>query len=283
MNSEAQNIATVIVWYNPTSEQIENTSKLAHTLKPIYVIDNSDVSTPLSFQVGYGFEYYWMMGNVGIAAALNFGCEVAKKRGSNFVLLLDQDSMFELSMLKKHLCSAGSLFLSESVAIVATSAQFPVPMQTTKCISVQSVITSGSIICLSAWHNVGGFNDSLFIDQVDHDFCIRIRQAGFKIIANLAIKMFHQVGDPVEKIVFGFHILSNNHHWRRRYYQVRNSLYLRRWYPWEAKPFTLYFKELTYSVLAIILLEKNRPQKLYAMFIGFIDFLRNRLGPWREI
>ena len=45
----------------------------------------------------------------------------------------------------------------------------------------ERVIASGNIINLQAWNKVGRFDNSLFIDEVDHDFCHRLTQEKYKI------------------------------------------------------------------------------------------------------
>lgn len=220
--------------------------------------------------------------NLGIATALNYGCNMAMSFDSKYALLLDQDTIFDPLTLRQHVQTAQRLFINRKVALVAPRFMITEPQNKQHPFQVKSAITSGSIVRLDSWQTIGKFNDGLFIDQVDHDFCIRLRLGNYIILSNPAVSMMHKVGDPREKRILSFRITSTNHNWLRRYYQVRNSLYLRKWYPSESKPLINYGKDIFLMALGIILIERGRIRKLYAMFIGAVDFLRNRLGPWRD-
>ena len=49
-------------------------------------------------------------------------------------------------------------------------------------IEVDKCITSASLVPVSAWNDVGGFNEELFIDFVDHDFCAKLKEHGLSLI-----------------------------------------------------------------------------------------------------
>ena len=51
-----------------------------------------------------------------------------------------------------------------------------------RCVQVLTPMTSGSLLDLSAYEAVGPFMDELFIDQVDNEFCLRLRAAGFSVL-----------------------------------------------------------------------------------------------------
>ena len=282
MTSIQLGFAIIVVWYNPTNAQIWYSKKLATLWSPVYIIDNSPGLDSSPTLEAAECHYYWMGNNLGIATALNHGCKLAMTSGSEYVLMLDQDSVINPSMLHNHIKYARAIFSDQRVAVVSTSSQFHVDQSSPQPIDVKTAITSGSIIRLSSWCVIGGFNDALFIDQVDHDFCIRLRLRGFRVLVNPVIVMQHRVGDPIEKKTLGFRISSTNHHWIRRYYQVRNSLYLRSWYPTESKPLIFYLRDLIEMIISILVLEDHRKRKLYAILIGIVDFYRNRTGAWEK-
>jgi len=281
MNVIHRSFGVIVVWYNPSISQIVNTEKLASFFNHVLIIDNSPSVTALCNVEATEFHYYWMGKNLGIATALNCGCRLAMDTGLKYVLMLDQDSVFESSMLLRHISSAKVIFSDQRVAVVASASQVQAVQLSPQTIEVKSAITSGSIIRLSSWQYIGGFNDALFIDQVDHDYCIRLRLRGFRVLVNLAINMLHTIGDPIEKKIFGFPFSSTNHNWQRRYYQVRNSLYLRRWYPSDSKPLILYWRDMIETIIGIVALERDRVRKLCAILIGIFDFSRNRMGAWQ--
>lgn len=282
MDDTHSDFAVIIVFFNPSSEHVSFAASLSNIFGTVLIVDNSPA--PIN-DLNLRFKdclYWWMGRNLGIAAALNYGCIMAMSLGAKYALLLDQDTVFKHWILCRHIETAQSLFVNDRIALVATGSQLPEFPKKQLPIQVNSAITSGSIIRLSAWRETGRFNDGLFIDQVDHDFCIRLRLSNYVVLANPTITMKHSVGEPLEKNIFGRRIATTNHNWLRRYYQVRNSLYLRRWYPSESKSRADFLWDMFMMAAGIILLERDRIRKLYAMVMGAVDFWHNRLGPWRE-
>jgi len=282
LDKTQSDFAVIVIFFNPSSEQVAFAAGLPNVFDNVLIVDNSPIPiNSLHLQLKDS-HYCWMGRNLGIATALNYGCAMAMSLGSKYALLLDQDTVFIPRTLSQHVETAQNLFINEKVALVAPGSHILESQNEQLPFQVKSAITSGSIIRLTSWREIGRFNDGLFIDQVDHDFCIRLRLRNYTILSNPAVLMTHKVGDPRKKRILKFAIVSTNHHWLRRYYQVRNSLYLRRWYPSESKPLADYLKDILLMVLGIILVERGRIRKLYAMFVGGVDFLRNRLGPWRQ-
>jgi len=282
LNDIQSDFAVIIVFYNPSSKHVAFAAYLSKFLENVLIVDNSPIPINNINKRLKGSRYCWMGRNLGIAAALNYGCTMAMSLGLKYALLLDQDTVFMLQILCRHFEAAQSFFINDKVALVAPGSLMLESVNEQLPFPVKSVITSGSIIRLTACCDVGKFNDRLFIDQVDHDFCIRLRLHSYIILVNPAVSMKHKIGDPLEKKLLGRLIVSTNHHWLRRYYQVRNSLYLRRWYPSESMSRADFTKDILLTVLGIVLVEQDRIRKLYAMLIGAADFFRNRLGSWRE-
>src|SRR5437016_4565785 len=61
----------------------------------------------------------------------------------------------------------------------------------------EHLITSGSIINLAA--RTGGFDEHLFIDMVDIEYCYKSIAAGYKIIQFKNILLEHRLGTTVYK------------------------------------------------------------------------------------
>jgi rhamnosyltransferase len=59
-------------------------------------------------------------------------------------------------------------------------------------------MTSGNLIHLTAHKIIGGFNEKLFIDYIDHEYCPRLHINGFSVIRANKAMLFHKVGDLVE-------------------------------------------------------------------------------------
>jgi len=262
----------VIIWYNPSQSDIENTQNLAEIIPCILVIDNSDRSNS-SHVTKDNIQYYPLYNNLGIATALNYGFQKALELGFRYALSLDQDSNFQENDLVQFEEHAAELFKDDSVAIVAAST-----IENTKLTTPyikKTNITSGSMTCLSAWRKVGKFKDEFFIDHVDHEFCLRLTRAGFFIYSLPKIKMQHMFGSPMTRVVFGKKFSSHGYSKYRMYYYFRNRLYLSKLRNEAKLPVLRFlFKKLLYCMIV----EPDRNAKLYYASRGVYDFLRGKLG-----
>ena len=96
----------------------------------------------------------------------------------------------------------------------------------TDIIDVEWVITSASLTNVSAWVLVNGFDEKLFIDGVDRDFCFRLKKSGFRIVQDNSISILHSLGDLQCRKIFNRTIYVTNHSDKRKYYMARNAIYL---------------------------------------------------------
>ena len=134
-------------------------------------------------------------------------------------------------------------------------------------------ITSGSLLNLPAYRHTGPFMEKLFIDQVDHEYCLRLKKNRYKIVqANEAV-MDHNIGEK-RKQVIGY---CSHHNPVRRYFITRNRFYVawmyRKDYPrFYRHEMLSFFKELA----GIILYETHKGLKLRNIVIGMADFMNSR-------
>ena len=266
--------AAVVIWYNPRPEFVENIRSFLGHVQAVIVVDNSEGDNSHLLGGLERVQYFPQLENKGIAAALNIGCEIAKQLGVEWVLTMDQDSSFDPSDISTLISLVSTIEADSAIAIFAPG---KAKTASGKSSDRDSVITSGSLLHLMAWEKVGGFNEELFIDQVDHEFCFRLRREGFRIIAHSGIRMRHQIGDPITRTFFGRRVFSTNHSHIRRYYMVRNRLFMRRAFKDFKKP---YVKMITTDFFKILFLEKDKKRKIFAMAAGIRDYLAGRLGKW---
>ncbi len=95
-------------------------------------------------------------------------------------------------------------------------------------VSVKHLITSGSMLNLKVESEIGGFDENLFIDEVDFEYCLRSVLNGFQVIQFTNIFLEHNLGETVNRRSF-----KNNktnarvlHSPQRLYYITRNFLYV---------------------------------------------------------
>src|SRR5205823_9651810 len=87
---------------------------------------------------------------------------------------------------------------------------------------MRTVITSGSLINLSIYKELGRFRDDLFIDSVDDEYCMRARDRGFAVIEATTFGIAHEIGKPKIVQLLGKPRSISNHSPVRRYYMARN-------------------------------------------------------------
>lgn len=144
---------------------------------------------------------------------------------------------------------------------------------------VESVITSGNLIKADLIRNIGFFNDNLFIDYVDYDFCCRIIENDLFIMkVNNAI-LIHNLGDTMRKKFLWKDVEYTNHSYIRRYYISRNRFYVWNKYKHIAPNFIYNDKkESLEEIIKILLFENNKILKLKMIIKGYIDFKNNIYG-----
>ncbi len=268
------NIAAVVIWFNPSLDFLDNIKSYSKHVQKIIIVDNSDIDNSILLEGVPDIDYIPCLKNIGVASALNVGYERALASGAEWVLSMDQDSWFDELEIRNFLDPNASHFKEGGVAIFAPSFD----EKKNESVDCNSVISSGSLVKLSAHQSILGYNDSLFIDQVDHEYCYRLKGQGYRIIKLNWIYMHHTIGDPISKYFWGVRISSYNHNAIRRYYITRNVLYMRKYYAGDGGQ---HLKGLVIDIVKIIILEPDKILKLLYMARGVNDYIFNRMGPLR--
>jgi rhamnosyltransferase len=135
------------------------------------------------------------------------------------------------------------------------------------------------VISRAAFAKLGPFDEKLFIDHVDIEYCFRARASNVPLYATPALTLSHRIGDLRRHKLGPFEMMTFNHPWYRRYYSARNAvqLFLRygRRYPIVFMANLLTLREIFY----IALLEDAKLAKLTGILLGIVDGLCGRLGP----
>lgn len=243
------NICAGIVLYNPDMERLnQNIEAIQQQVEMIFLFDNGS-KNQRQLQMKYSkydnIVFLYSTKNTGVAHALNRLCRAAARNEFQWILTLDQDSICPEQMIRKmmqyiyrpNIAIITSRIQDRNRAPLSCAAEMPY------CEEISECITSGSLTNISVFQQVGGFNDALFIDEVDTDFCIRCRMAGYKILRINTIVLLHEFGTSAPVYIFRnfgkiFHIrylerpkYTGNYSDFRKYHMVRNSVYLLRKYP----------------------------------------------------
>ena len=175
-------IAVGIVLYQPDMARLKQcVANLEKQVDKIYVFDNSEKGTNLNDE---HIVYMTEGKNRGIAYALNKIMEKAQIDDFDWVVTMDQDSIVPDGMISGfRKCIA----LHSDVGIICPQVidkrrVYSVAERNKEEVYIDFCITSASCTSIEAWEKCGKFDEWLFIDLVDNEFCKRIRMRGYKII-----------------------------------------------------------------------------------------------------
>lgn len=111
--------------------------------------------------------------------------------------------------------------------------------------------------------------ESLGIDYVDKDFCLRLRQAGLDIVAVRDAMLEHQLGASCDHKVLGINITATNHSPSRRYTIYRNRILTMRRFSVDFPNYVLYeCAGILYDMFRIAWCEGQKKDKFRELFRG---------------
>lgn len=274
------NIAAIIISYNDAAAVARAVDALVPQVRNIFIIDNGSTAEHQTILQDLAKQndvfVQCLPENLGLAAAMNIGVQLAKERGNDWILMSDQDSVCAPDMVAQMMDLTpeypNSVFTPQIAALGA-------PLQQTHPVDVPFAITSGNLLPLAAYEQIGGMDEGLFIDGIDFDMSLKLRKCGYRIVRVPRATMEHSLGDaPSQTPVLGrFH---TNHSPVRRYYMMRNYVHnFRR----HAQDFPKFFVKLTLvfclSLMSILVLGPKRYTSFRMMARGLRDGVRGQSGP----
>ncbi len=242
---DGRNVASVtciIVSYRPVVAQLVGLCRciLADGAKAI-VVDNTEAPGPISDKLPAGCELIALGTNTGIAHAQNVGVARALDAGAAVLVFFDQDSKIEPGFLHSLLtplrsgvpCISSPLYVEDDSNVVVPSVRlgrFGLPVAVYQSgrmdpYPVDIVISSGTAATQEVFAVAGGFDEALFIDGVDTEWCLRCRSKQIPIQVVPSAVMRHRIGS--RSIRLGRWTVLQ-HSPVRCYYQIRNCFLLMR-------------------------------------------------------
>jgi rhamnosyltransferase len=300
-SSTRPSVAAVVVGFRPDRAVLQ---RLLGLLSPqvdfLYLVDNGGCES-LDLSGLSNCSHIKLGKNFGLGYALNIGFQHALAAGAEYVATFDQDSE-PPSDLIAHLLDEHLQLQAQSVACAAVSplffdrretrsVNFPVYRERNKKIAViypvpnsdeiietDTLITSGMLIKASVWQDQLAYDDGLFVDLTDTEWCFRARSRGYRLFVSPKTTMGHALSDapPIRRFNLNFFRYSP----LRRYYYVRNTILF-----CKAPYVSSNWKRRLYIGLAIkfvmaLLYEENRLTQFKMMLRGIWDGLRNKRGAY---
>lgn len=284
----------VIVFYRPDHNCVARANRLANIL-PCVVVDNTEsASTADVLGLNARIDYVANGANLGIATALNQGVERLITVGCTSALLFDQDSEPSAQLLAElpqtlaversrtsRVALIGPAYEDRRLGGTAPFVRFGylrlrrVVPSGTQPVDVDFLITSGSCINLAAWRDIGSMDDSLFIDFVDLEWCVRARSKGYAVLGIPKLRLTHELGgEPVRVLGRKY----PGHSAARHYYLFRNAVALirRDYVPWTWKSTELL--KMPVRLLIYALFMRPRLAHLRMSLLGIWHGLIGRAG-----
>jgi len=295
-------MGAVIVAYHPDTTKLLGLIELVvPSVSYVYVMDNGGAA----WLEGTIKERNWdrvfrvdMAGNQGISKALNRSFNLLAAKSVSWVVTFDQDSCPPPEMLQS-LRAALSQFEKNNQLKVAAIGPTIVDVRggvlvrhpfiifskysATKIASsersgpfkVGHLITSGCMISVEAWRQVK-FDESLFIDLVDVDWCWRIINSGYCVLGAGQVEMPHEISETGISKRFGRSV--NKYNPIRRYYFVRNSVYLIIKKKNTIAQTGYLFRGIASAIFSALLSDADTKSSLLAIFRGISDGFAGEMG-----
>lgn len=296
----------LIVCFYPDVDVLSNLVRsLSDQVSVILILNNGGIDNSLR-NILLNFEnviFHDFECNKGIAAALNEGFLQAVARNADFVVTFDQDSCPEsehVAGLMKQWVALSSIddvkINKKKVGAIgpsfydARNGHFEYPFYRANgfrvvkqystngvnFIQADALITSGMLVPTTMWSSGLKFNELLFIDFVDTEWCFRASKFGYINYGCFDVKMKHELSEAAPVIFLGLIILKYSP--IRRYYHFRNCIYL---IFQSYVPLAFKFRLIAGLLLRFFtapFVDEKPLSSIKNIFFGVFDALRGRYG-----
>ena len=250
-DEDISDVLAFVVSYKPELDVLQNViNKVIDQVGRVLLFDNAtpdpEVSAFLNeIENESTLAVVHSTSNVGLGAAINYAAKYAEINGFSYLLLLDQDSLPDPGMVVRLKTALKELQQTQPVAAVGPQFRdsrngciapfvrvgFPVSQKLLggfgQRVSCDFLITSGTLLSIETLMSVGLMDESLFIDNIDLEWCFRAKYCGFSLYGICDATMQHSIGDflrPSKLKPSGITV----HQPLRLYYIMRNRLLLYR-------------------------------------------------------
>lgn len=286
----------IVNWngYDDTVECLNSLNNLSAEEFQTIVVDNgSSVDSYLLLKKNFpNIKIFRSETNLGFSGGNNLGIKLALQNKADYILLLNNDTVVEPNFISQLL----RVFeLDENTGIASPKINYydspdivwsaggriskirgsGFALGNIKSDSISEEIKEVSFVsgcCMlikkEVFDKVGFLDDDFFLYLEDTDFCIRVRDAGFKIfVANKSV-IYHKVSKSTIKLEKPVSL----------YYTTRNRLLLVRKHFKAYLPVTFIYIALTMSLKSLYWIFVGKRNNGKAVFHAIKDFLRNKKG-----
>lgn len=283
--NERKLVMAGIVTYNPDINLLKNNIlAVGKQLSTIYVADNGSTNVDevislaqiISQTEEIEIIVEELQENLGIAAALNRIMSAGERIGYEWVLTLDQDSIVPDNIIvsnEEMLRSCKDAAVIAAVIRDRNEKHKELSREVGQTYTeIDHCITSASLTSIKIWESIGGFDEKMFIDYVDIEYCKRAKQNGYRILRNNNVVLSHAIGNIREVRILWRWVSIRNHSAFRKYYQIRNLFYMSK--KLNGKIEFEVWRRILIAYFKVIFYEEDKGNKLKKMNQGLIDGLK---------
>ena len=214
MTTSRNDVAAVLVSWNPDIARFTSVVDAVLTqIDKLVVIDNGSKNVEDVRELILDrpkMTLIELSENKGVSAALNIGVMHLRPLQSMWIMTMDQDSIVDEGALGRILDSYDRLDsttqgLCGILALRAYAGPWRLPLtrftdslmivgERGDFIERRGVITSGNLVRAELFDRIH-FDESLFVDQVDFDFCYSVTQVGYLVLEHKWPSMEHVLGE----------------------------------------------------------------------------------------
>lgn len=227
-------VTAIVTWFRPGPDVLDGLHDAVAQCSHVVVVDNTpygEASGMEGAELPSEVRVLRSGTNRGLAGGLNLGLQHLPT-DTSAVLLLDQDSRLPADMVRR---------LSTHLRLPGTGAAAPAPWDDREgryldprtrlrpeVAEVPVAITSGLLVRRTALEETGPFREDFFVDAVDLDFCLRLRDAGWRLVQDRGVLLSHRLGDTRWHRLLGIRLRASHHPDWRVYSGARNGAVLLR-------------------------------------------------------
>lgn len=271
----------VVVSFHPEVSILENVKALLSQVSHVVIVDNESSAQSkeiLSALPVNKLTFIFNEDNRGVGEGFNQGIRWGLEKAYEYFLLMDQDSCPESNMVENLLEVTASYAKTKIPVLVGPHHEdFARKIPTTSAELVESVpllISSGSLLSRALIDQVGLYDERLFIDHVDHDYCLRVLKNGGRCLKVNAAVLLHKFGEAQVKSFLGKSFFLQDYSPFRRYHMMRNRIVLyKRYGMFKGAWFWIDVKIAIKDLIKLTLFERDKKAKFAALIRGFIDGL----------
>jgi rhamnosyltransferase len=269
MNDKMRLLGIVITYYPNIEETKRNIMSYIQNVEKLIIWENTPLYDRSKYKISipeYENKILYMgeQDNMFIAYPLNCAIKFGQKNGFTHILTMDQDSYFEEGHFKKY---KQIIFEnSEKIAIYGPNTNDGDKDKSDIPHKKHELITSGNIINLALFSEIGFFREDYQIDCVDIEFCARARRDNYDCLMVGSVVMKQRFGNTIN--IKGLFYTSNYPPFRL-YYISRNNILFFKEYPWSGVNRIINY--ILKPTIKILLSENQKMGKILSILKGIKD------------